>query len=58
MFKEMALQALNSLPDDATMDDFIERLYLMVRCKKGLEDVENGRFISHEQLLRKLEIWQ
>ena len=55
--KQEALEAIDKLPDDVDMDEIMYRLYLLVKVRKGREDVEAGRTIAHEDLLRELEQW-
>ena len=48
--KELALEVINGLPDDATMLDIIEALYIRVNIEKGLEDVKNGKLYTTEEV--------
>lgn len=53
--KDQIVKAVNSLPDDATLDDAIERLLLLSKIEEGLEQVRRGETIPHEEVLRRLE---
>ena len=55
--KQEALEAIGKLPDDVDMDEIMYRLYVLDKVRKGREDVEAGRTIAHEDLLRELEQW-
>lgn len=48
--KERVLEAVRQLPEDATVEDAIERLYFLAKVERGLKDAEEGRTISHEEV--------
>lgn len=54
--KRKMVEAVESLPDDATVEDAIERLYFLAKIERGLEQSDAGGTISHDdaknQLLR------
>ena len=52
--KERALEALRGLPDDASIDDAIERLCFVARIEEGLRQSEAGELISHEDIKKHL----
>ncbi len=51
--KQLALRAVEQLPDDATFEDAMERLYLLEKIERGREDVREGRVVSHEDILAR-----
>ena len=40
--KEKILAVIRSLPDEASIDEATERLYLLWRLERGLEQADNG----------------
>ncbi|NNE48294.1 MAG: hypothetical protein HKN37_16705 [Rhodothermales bacterium] len=52
--KERVLDAVRELPDDATVEDAMERLYFLAKVEKGLQQAEAGRTVSHEEAKRRL----
>ena len=48
--KQRAIQALNTLPDDATIEDAIEELCFLAKVEEGLQDSDAGRLSSHEEI--------
>lgn len=46
--KELVLRTLEFLPDDASIDDVIERLYLLRKIEIGLRQADAGNLIEHE----------
>lgn len=51
--KQLALRAVEQLPDDATLEDAMERLYLLEKIERGRADVREGRVISHEEIVAR-----
>lgn len=45
--KPAIVRAIQDLPDDATVEDAMQRLYLLAKIERGLEQSE-GETISHE----------
>lgn len=46
-------EAIESLPDDATWDDVMYRLYVRQKIESGLRDVEEGRTLSVEEVRKR-----
>ena len=51
--KERILEALRSLPADATVDDAIERLVFMAKVEEGLAELDAGQGTPHEEVKRR-----
>ena len=52
--KQQALEALEGLPDDATVEDAIERLCFIAKVKKGLSELDAGHGVPHEEAKRRI----
>jgi len=52
--REKILEALQDLPDDATIDDAIERLIFLAKVDAGLAELDAGKGIPHEEVKRRL----
>jgi hypothetical protein len=50
--KTEIIRAIQDLPDDATVEDAMERLYFLAKIERGLEQSE-GETISHEEIKAK-----
>ena len=50
--KTEIVRAIQDLPDDATVEDAMERLYFLAKIERGLEQSE-GETISHEEIKTK-----
>ena len=53
--KNEILQAVNTLPDNATWDDALYTLYLQAKIKRSEDDIKNGRVITLEELDREMD---
>jgi len=48
--KEKVLQAVENLPDDAAIEEAMERLLFMAKIERGLEQADAGQTISHDEM--------
>ena len=55
--KQEALETIGKLADDVEMDEIMYRLYVADKIRRGQEDFNTGRTVSHEDLLREIERW-
>lgn len=53
--KPQIVQAVEDLPDDATIEDAIERLHFLRKVQKGIVQSESGETISVSDLEERLE---
>ena len=51
--KQRAIEALSTLPDDATIDDAIEQLCFIAKIEAGLRDSEAGRIVPHDEVKKQ-----
>lgn len=52
--RQRVLEALESLPADATFKDAMERLYSLAKIQRGLEQADTGQTVSHEEAKQRL----
>jgi predicted transcriptional regulator len=52
--RERILEALASLPPDATFDDAIERLVFLAKIEAGLAELDAGKGVPHDEAKRRL----
>jgi predicted transcriptional regulator len=55
--KQEALKAISSLPESATIEDIMYRLYVIDKVHEGLNDVRNGKVITSEELEKEIQSW-
>ena len=48
--KSEIVRAIQDLPEDATVEDAMERLYFLAKIERGLEQSESGDTISHDEI--------
>lgn len=53
--KPQIVRAVEDLPEDATIEDAIERLHFLWKIQKGLVQSESGQTISIRDLEQRLE---
>ena len=46
---------MESLPEDATIEDAIERLCFMAKVEEGLRQSEAGQVVAHEEVLKQFD---
>lgn len=50
--KQLLRDAVEHLPDDATVEDAMDRLYFRVEVARGLDAADRGDVVSHEEARR------
>lgn len=48
--KDRIIEALAQLPPTATIEDAMERLYVLAKVQRGTEDLDAGRVVSHDEI--------
>lgn len=56
--KEKALEAVEGLPADATLEDAMERLYFLYKVERGLTEADAGETLTHEEVRAERERWR
>jgi hypothetical protein len=51
--KDLAIPALPSLADGATVDDAIERLCFIANINEGLRQADAGQLVAHEEVTQQ-----
>lgn len=55
--KEKIQKVIQSLPDDAHIEDAMERLYLLYKVEKGCQQADTGQTVSSQEAKRRLKKW-
>ena len=50
--RDEAEKLVHDLPDDATWDDLMYRIYVRQKIEQGLRDADEGRLVSQEDVER------
>ena len=52
--RERMLEVIRELPEDASVDDAIEKLVFLAKIDEGLAQLDRGEGIAHEEVKRRL----
>jgi len=55
--KQIVQDIADHLPEQATLEDVMYRLYVLDKIRKSQEAVERGEVISQEELQREISQW-
>lgn len=55
--KQEAINAIATLPDNATVEDIMYRLYVIDKINRGREAVKNGKTLTIDELKREAQSW-
>lgn len=55
--KDSVIAMVRSLPDDVTIEDIMERLYVEQKILKGQQQLREGKFHTHEEAKAILKKW-
>ncbi len=51
--KQKIIGTVQELPDDATVEDAIERLYFLSKVERGVAQSEAGQALSHDEVKKR-----
>lgn len=52
--KEKMIQAVQNLPENASFEDAMERLFFLVKIERGLLQADGGQTMSHDQVKERM----
>lgn len=52
--KESVIHAVQDLPDDASIEDAMERLFFLAKVERGLQQADAGQTISHNTVKERM----
>ncbi|TVQ10949.1 MAG: hypothetical protein EA364_11435 [Balneolaceae bacterium] len=55
--KQKVLDSIEKLPQDASLDDIIERIYFIHKIEVGLKQSLQNDVVDHEEVLKRIEKW-
>ncbi|KHE90612.1 MAG: hypothetical protein SCABRO_03656 [Candidatus Scalindua brodae] len=55
--KEQVLKAIQELPQNASIEDAMEKLYLIYKVDRGIKQADSGQKISQEEAKKRMEKW-
>ena len=55
--KQAVINALNRLPETASLKEITEELHIMAAIRRGQEDIAAGKAKSHEEVEQLVQSW-
>ena len=55
--KQEVLQVINALPEESGVEDAIERLYLLLKVKRGIDQADAGQVVSQKEAKKQMKKW-
>ena len=55
--KEKAMQAIQALPDDSSIEQAMERLLFLAKIERGLSQADANKTVSHGQVKERMAKW-
>lgn len=55
--KQEIIDMLQSMPDDIDYDEIMEKIYFKQSIQKSLQDITEGRTLTHEEAKARLAKW-
>jgi hypothetical protein len=55
--REIAKSVIEALPEDASMDDIMQALYLRAKLERAERSIDEGRGIPHAVAKKRLQKW-
>lgn len=55
--KQEVMQLLKDLPDTSTLEEIQYHLYVRQKVQRGIQDVEEGRIYTQEEVEKRMEKW-
>jgi predicted transcriptional regulator len=55
--KQQMLKVIEELPDDAGVEEALDRLYLLYKVEKGLRQADRGEMLTQEEVRERMARW-
>lgn len=55
--KAHVLKTITAFPDSFSIDELVDKMILLDKIEKGIQDADNGKVITDEDLDKKIEEW-
>ena len=57
LLKDAAIETIKRLPDGCSLEDIMYKIDFVAQVLDGLKDAEEGRVLTTEELLGRVEKW-
>lgn len=55
--KEEVIKLIKDLPKNVTLEHIMRELYVRTKIDKGIQDLNAGKVVSHDEVKEKLGKW-
>ena len=55
--KDGVIEAIRQLPDDVSVEDILEALYVRRKIEIGLRQCADGQTLTHDEAMKRLGKW-
>jgi predicted transcriptional regulator len=56
--KEKVLASMSELPPEFTLDDLVEQLIFIQKIERGMQQMQEGKGIPHDEIKALVKSWQ
>lgn len=57
MLKDDIKKAIDDMPEDCSIEDIQYTLYVQSKVRKGLKDLDEGRYVTQEEMEQRFSKW-
>ena len=55
--KEIAIEVIRKLPDEASLTDIAQELEFVAGIREGAAQLDRGEYLTAQQILRRIPAW-
>jgi predicted transcriptional regulator len=55
--KDAVIELIRKMPDDATLADVMDELYVRMKIEEGLRQADRGDVVDHEEFKTRMSRW-
>ena len=55
--KTNVIKTITRFPDNFSIDELVDKMILLDKIEKGIQDADNGKVISENELEKRIEEW-
>ncbi len=55
--KSNVIKTINKLPDNFSIDELVDKMILLDKIEKGINEANTGKVISEDEVERLMEEW-
>jgi predicted transcriptional regulator len=55
--KDEVIKMIAKMPNDVSIDDIMEELYFKLQVNRGLQELDEGKGIPHEEVEKRMQQW-